>query len=233
MENRLLSIQRHCAPAHGTALAQYCDDISGATTLDDHWDSVAQRGGLHARDRTREDGTMTGKRYGAAAIGALCALLAAGVTAQAQGRFDPMAREAVAAVPGLEVVSVRDRALGTCYTLFLLQPQSVAPVTPPIDARTVVAAAAERDRRLDAVSAELHRLETTQKMVTVQNPLQHQLDGEKALADFEQVAREAILAKVDARLAEIAAAPRLAVAGPSRCPSVPPVAETFTSAGQP
>src|SRR4029450_3857501 len=45
----------------------------------------------------------------------------------------------VVAVPAREGVSVRDRALGTCYTLFLLQPQSVAPVTPPIDARTVVA----------------------------------------------------------------------------------------------
>jgi hypothetical protein len=173
---------------------------------------------------------MSEQRPTVAAVVALFALFASGVTAQAQGRFDAVAREAVAAVPGLEVVSVRDRALGSCYTLFLFQPQLVAPVTGLIDAQTVVAAAAERDRRLDAVSAELHRLETTQKMVTVQNPLQHQLDGQKALADFEQVAREALLARVDARLAEIAAAPRLAVAGPLPCP---PAAQAFTPAGRP
>jgi len=176
---------------------------------------------------------MTGKRYGVAAIGASCALLAVSATVQAQARFDAVTREAVAAVPGLEVVSVRDLALGSCYTLFLFQPQSPTPVTAPVDSTTLDAAVAERNGRLDALSADLQRLVETQRTVTVSNPLRYQFDGEKALADFERVAREAMLARVDARLAEIAAAPRLAVAGPSRCPSVPPVAETFTSAGQP
>ena len=176
---------------------------------------------------------MTERRRTAAAIGASCALLAASATVQAQTRFDSVAREAVAAVPGLEVVSVRDLALGSCYTLFLFQPQSPAPVTAPVDSTTLDAAVAKRDRRLDALSADLQRLVETQRTVTIPNPLRYQFDGEKALADFEQIAREAILARVDARLAEIAAAPRLAVTGPSRCPSVPPVAEAFTSAGQP
>jgi hypothetical protein len=166
-------------------------------------------------------------------MGALCLLLALNATLKAQARFDYVTREAVAAVPGLEVINVRDRAFGSCYTLFLFQPQLMASVTAPVDAQSVLAAAAERDRRLDAVSAELHRLETTQKMVTVQNPLQQQLDGQKALADFEQVAREAILARIDARLAEIATAPRLAVAGPVPCSSVPPAAGPFTPAGRP
>ena len=181
----------------------------------------------------QEDGTVNGKRQTVATTGALCLLLALNATLKAQAHFDHVTRDAVAAVPGLEVVTLRDQALGSCYTLFLFQPQSVAPVTAPVDAQSIVAAATERDRRLDAVSAELHRLETTQKMVTVQNPLQHQLDGQKALADFEQVAREAILARIDARLAEIATAPRLAVAGPVPCPSVPPAAEAFTPAGRP
>ena len=176
---------------------------------------------------------MTERRRTAAAIGASCALLAASTAVQAQARFDSVARETVAAVPGLEVVSVRDLALGSCYTLFLFQPQSPAPVTAPVDSTTLDAAVAKRDRRLDALSADLQRLVETQRIVTISNPLRYQFDGEKALADFERIAREAILARVDARLAEIAAAPRLAVAGPSRCPSVPPVAETFTSAGQP
>jgi methyl coenzyme M reductase subunit C-like uncharacterized protein (methanogenesis marker protein 7) len=71
----------------------------------------------------------------------------------------------------------------------------------------------------------------TQRTVTVPNPLRYQFDGLRALADFEQVAREAILARIDARLAEIAAVPRLAVAGPSRCPSAAPAAEPLTPGG--
>ena len=176
---------------------------------------------------------MTRTRNTTAAIGALCALLAAGATLEAQARFESVTREAVAEVPGLEVVSVRDRALGSCYTLFLFQPLAAAAVTAPVDSPTLEEAAAERDRRLDAIGADLQRLGTTQMKVTVPNSLQHQFDGEKALADFEQVAREAILARVEARLAEIATAPRLAVAGPTRCPSVGAVAETFTPAGRP
>ena len=175
---------------------------------------------------------MTGKRYGVAAIGAWCAVLAAGATVQAQTRFDSVAREAVPAVPGLEVVSVRDLALGSCYTLFLFQPQSSAPVIAPLDSATLDAAVAERDRRLDALSAGIQRLIEAQRTVTIPNPLRYQFEVEKALADFEQVARQAILARVDARLAEIAASPRLAVAGPSRCPSMP-VAGAFAPGGQP
>jgi hypothetical protein len=167
---------------------------------------------------------MTEQRPTAAAMVALCALFAAGVTAQEQGRFDPVVREAVAAVPGLEVVSVRDRALGSCYTVFLFQPQSPAPITDPVDSLTLDAALGKRDRKLEALSADLQRLVETQRTVTVPNPLRYHFDGLKALADYEQIAREAILARIDARLAEIAGAPRLAVAGPSRCPSAAPEA---------
>jgi len=176
---------------------------------------------------------MTRQRPTATVIGAWCVLLAASATIRAQVRFDAVAREAVAAVPGLEILSVRDQALGSCYTLFLFQPQSPAPVTAPVDSTTLDAAVAERNRRLDALSANLQRLVETQRVVTVPNPLRYQFDGEKALADFEQVARETGLARVDARLAEIATTPRLAVAGPTSGPAVPAVANTFTSTGQP
>jgi hypothetical protein len=176
---------------------------------------------------------MTRTRCSVAATIAVSVLLAAGGAAQAQARFDSVTRDTVAAVPGLEVVSVRDRALGNCYTLFLFQPQSPAPVTAPVDSTTLDAALAERDRRLDALSADLQRQVETQRIVTVPSSLRHHFDGQKALADFEHVAQEAIVARVDARLAEIATAPRLAVAGPVRCPSVSPEAEVFTPAGQP
>ena len=133
----------------------------------------------------------------------------------------------VAPVPGLEVVVVHDRALGTCYTVFLLQPPSSATDTARADAATVEAALAERDRRLDVLSGELQRLVTTQRTVTVSNPLRYQFEGQKVLADFEQVAREAPLARVDARLAEIAGSTTAGGAGPSRCAPAPHVAEAL------
>jgi hypothetical protein len=163
----------------------------------------------------------------------LCALLAGAGAVQAQARFDSVTREAVAAVPGLEVLTVRDRALESCYTLFLFQPPSPAAVAPPVDSTTLAAAAAERDSRLDALSADLQRTALNQRPGLVPSPLRYQFEGEKVLADFEQVAREAILARLDARLTAIAAAPRLAVAGPLRCPAVPPVAEAAAPAGRP
>jgi hypothetical protein len=54
------------------------------------------------------------------------------------------------------------------------------------------------------------------------NPLQFQFEGQKVQGDFEQVVREALFAKLDARLtqiARIAATPRLAVIGPAPCPA--------------
>jgi hypothetical protein len=176
---------------------------------------------------------MTRTRCTVAATIGVSVLLAAGGVVQAQARFDSVIRDTVPAVPGLEVVSVRDRALGNCYTLFLFQPQSPAPVTAPVDSTTLDAALAERDRRLDALSADLQRQVETQRIVTVPSSLRHHFEGQKALVDFEHVAQEAIVARVDARLAEIATAPRLAVVGPVRCPSVSPEAEAFTPAGQP
>jgi hypothetical protein len=178
---------------------------------------------------------MIGKHQPCAPVAATIAvsvLLAAGGVVQAQTRFDSVTRDTVAALPGLEVVSVRDRALGDCYTLFLFQPPSPAPVVAPVDSTTLDAALAERDRRLDALSADLQRHVETLRVVTVPSPLRYYFDGLKSLVDFEQLAQEAMLARVDARLAEIAMAPRLAVAGPVRCPSVP-AAKAFTPVGQP
>ena len=127
---------------------------------------------------------MIGERNTAAAVGALCALIATGTTVQAQARFDVGTREMVAPVPGLEVVVVRDRTLGSCYTLFLLQPASLSPAPDgaPADATTVEAALAERNRRFDVITADYQRLVLSQQTVTVSNPLQYQFEAEKALA---------------------------------------------------
>jgi hypothetical protein len=162
----------------------------------------------------------------------MCVLLAAGAVG-AQARFESVAHEAVAGVPGLEIVIVHDRTVSSCYTLFLFQPRTRGTLTAPVDAATLDAAAAERNRRLDALSADVQGMVETVRAGIVPNPLRSQLDGQKVLADFEQVAREAMLTRIDARLAEIAAALRLAVAGPTRCQAMPPVADPLPPGGRP
>jgi hypothetical protein len=127
---------------------------------------------------------------------------------------------------------MRDRVLDNCYTLFLFQPQSPAPVA-PVDSVSLDLALAERNRKLDALSADLQRQVETPRVVTVPNPLCFEFDGQEALVDFEQLAMEAMVARVDARLAEIATALRLAVAGPVPCPPVPPATKPSRPAGHP
>ena len=83
------------------------------------------------------------------AAGVAAALLTAG-TVHAQ-RFDAARRETVAAIPGLDVVTIRDTALNACYTLFIMEP-GVQPARPSrADPASLQDLAEERDRRLSAL----------------------------------------------------------------------------------
>lgn len=97
---------------------------------------------------------MTGRRSMAAAVLILC-LAAADLAAQE--RFGIVRQQAIAEVSGLRVITVRDGASDTCYTLFMLE-GSVAPAgvpAPPVSdeaaaqsLRRIRDAAAKRDRQL-------------------------------------------------------------------------------------
>src|SRR5262245_30775724 len=84
------------------------------------------------------------------------ALLACSAPALAQ-RLDAARREPVAAIPGLDIVTIRDTATNTCYTLFILEPsiQRVPSIVP--DQRSAQELADERDRRLAALLADYER----------------------------------------------------------------------------
>jgi hypothetical protein len=151
-------------------------------------------------------------------IGALCALLAIGTTLHAQARFEAMTRDAVAAVPGLEVVTIRDNAVNNCYTLFVIHPVRPAQNLDQVEPMSVEGAAAQRDHRLSELSAEFENALWAALPGTLgPDSLKYQWEGQKAQSEFERVLRETELAKLEAWLRPIADAPRLAVAGPGPC----------------
>lgn len=149
------------------------------------------------------------------AMAALCAFAAAGL--RAQGRFEVRARERVAAVAGLEIITVHDAALDACYTMFVLQPQGQT-LPAPTGRTNLQEAAVERDRRLAALNAEFERGLSGGVPATLgSNPLKYTWEGDKVQSDYEHRVRESEMARLEAQLAAIVSEPRLAVAGPAPC----------------
>ena len=105
-------------------------------------------------------------RVTAAGLWALCACaLAASSVAAAQGRFELVGGDAVAAFQGLIVYTIRDNRTAVCYTLFVLGPFDAASSSTTVQgplltaedlgkirvAETLKQAAALRDRKIAAL----------------------------------------------------------------------------------
>lgn len=149
----------------------------------------------------------------------LCVALTGGAARGQPGRFEAAGHDVVAALPGLEIVTVRDAAADRCYTLFVLRPTA-----PPVAARrdggtTIEDAASARDRRLAALAAEFERgLPGAVPSTLGSDPLRYQWEGDKVQSEYERLVREEEFGRLAQQLADIAAQPRLAVAGPAPCP---------------
>lgn len=162
---------------------------------------------------------MTMRHGTAVGAGALGALLIAAAAGSAQARFETVGRDTVAAVPGLQILTIKDNVQNGCYTVFLVEAARPAPSPPADDTRTVADAAAKRDQRLQELITEYERGQATLTAGTVvADPLRYALEGQKAQIEFESALRLNELARLEERLDRIAAAPRLAVSGPSPCP---------------
>jgi hypothetical protein len=136
----------------------------------------------------------------------------------AQARFEAMSRDAVAAVPGLQVITIRDNTLNACYTLFVIDAAPPLQPLPPIETRSVQNAAAERDRRLSELSTELEKTRSTVVAGTLgPDILKYEWEGQKVQSEFERVLLENEVTRLEAPLKRIADAPKLAVSGPAPC----------------
>ena len=169
---------------------------------------------------------MSSCRASRIVAGVLCALLAGGAAIAAETRFEVSSRETVAAVPGLQIVTVRDNVLKACYTLFIVEPVRQAGTATRTES-TVPEAAAERDRQLSALSADYERALVAAMPGTLgPNALRYEWEGDKVQSDYELRLRERELTRLEEQIAQIATAPRLAVAGPAPCVAPPPTTAT-------
>lgn len=152
---------------------------------------------------------------------ALCALLTGGAELRAQGRFVAVTRDEITAVPGLQVVTIRDTVQEACYVLFMIEGARPPTIQPP-EFATLEAAAALRDQRLQELSTEFERaLYAPVPAVPAPNTLQYEWEGQKAQSDFDRAFLRSEFARLEDWLAQIAAGPRLAVSGPAPCGATP------------
>src|SRR5206468_3736089 len=154
--------------------------------------------------------------------GAAAALLMGGVIVGAQSRFEPVTRDTLSALPGLQIITVRDRAQAVCYTVFMIESSRVARDAPAFAPPNVQDAAAARDRRLNELSAEFERaLPGARPAMVGPDPLKYAWEGQKAQSEFERALRENEFRRLADWLEQIATGPRLAVAGPVPCSATP------------
>jgi hypothetical protein len=136
-------------------------------------------------------------------------------------RFDAAKREAVTAIPGLDVVTIRDTSLNVCYTLFILEPAVQPAASAPADARSIQDLAHERDRQLAAVIAEYERSQYATVPGFPVPTLRYSWEGTRVQSEYERKLREKDASRLEEQLAHLASVPRLAVAGPVPCAPSP------------
>jgi hypothetical protein len=147
----------------------------------------------------------------------LCALFTGGAELRAQGRFVAVTRDAITAVPGLQIVTIRDTVQEACYVLFMIE-GARPPTQPHAESATLEAAAALRDQRLWELSTDFERaLYAPVPAVPAPNMLKYEWEGQKAQSEFDRAFLGSEFARLEDWLAQIAKAPRLAVSGPAPC----------------
>lgn len=89
----------------------------------------------------------------AAMVFGLCVAAESGRT-DAQARFEVLTQETITEVSGLRVVTIRDKRLEACYTLFIMEPSASPPVVAPAATQDDESRQQSVDRMRDA--AEKH-----------------------------------------------------------------------------
>jgi hypothetical protein len=147
----------------------------------------------------------------------MSAAIAAGTVqdARAQRRFVFVGSEPQLAVPGLEIVTLRDTVQDACYLLFVMKGPAAVPQAPSL---ALDAAKAERDRKLAGLAGQFDRAQYTPAPGVPQaSPLRYEWEAQKAQSDYERVLLDYHFKQLEDSIAQVAAGARLAVTGPAPC----------------
>jgi hypothetical protein len=147
----------------------------------------------------------------------MAAAVAAGAVqdAGAQQRFVLVGSEPQLALPGLEIVTIRDTVQDACYLLFVVKGRPAGLEQAPL---ALEAAKAERDRKLAALAGQFDRAQYTPAPGVPQaSPLRYEWEAQKAQSDYERALLDYHFKQLEDSIAQVAASARLAVTGPAPC----------------
>jgi hypothetical protein len=142
------------------------------------------------------------------AAAAALAWLAFGGASGAQTRFEATTQNAIEGVSGLRIITVRDRALNTCYLVFVNEPAprgEARPAAAPGDLQQV---RTERDQRLADL---VHAYEQDRGAVPgtiIPNPLRYEFLGGATQIDYALLVLEQLFLRLEDALARLAGASR-------------------------
>jgi hypothetical protein len=147
----------------------------------------------------------------------------AGSIASGQSRFETLSHDAIPEVSGLQVVTVRDNALGACYVVFVMEPERTIGTVGHVEPPNLRAAAAALDARLADLSASFEQWRSEVPGTMAPNPLRYQWEATKAQHAFDLAAIQVAFDRLERRLDLLSDAPRLsATALPGPCASAHP-----------
>jgi len=131
-----------------------------------------------------------------AGAAAVCAWwIAASPSAVAQSRFDVLRDDAIAAVDGMTVYTIRDNATAVCYTLFVLQSNEPRLSTAPAVEPGPVLSAEQRDKvrvadlLKDAIAARDRQLADLRARSTLVWTVEYETERERIVDGYERAVR--------------------------------------------
>ena len=153
---------------------------------------------------------------GVAAI--LCLALGNAPFVSGQARFETLTRDAIPAVPGLQVVTVRDNALNACYIVFVMEPRNTIGTVARVEPPDIRDAMQQLDRRLTELTTSFEQWRSEYPGTMAPNTLRYEAEVTRAQHAFDLTVISALFDRLGDRLDGLAAQTRLsATALPGPC----------------
>jgi hypothetical protein len=149
-----------------------------------------------------------------------CALLSAAPVG-AQTRFEAIAQSAIAGVPALQIVTIRDHVLNACYVVFVNEPARPSGSAVATELPDVQAAVTARDERLADLLRTFDQDRSVFAGTISPNPFKYQWQADIAQQNLAWTVLARAFGRIEQRLDRLADAARIAIAVvPAACAPV-------------
>ena len=142
---------------------------------------------------------------------AVVCFIAAAANARAQARFDAVDQSGISGVPGLRIITVRDKVLNACYLVFVGDSGSSATPRPRAAFTDLEQARAARDTRLAELLRGFEQERGAIPGTIIPDPLKYDWQASAAQLEFALLVIEQQFAQLEQELDRIAEASRSAM----------------------